>query len=88
MEQLRMKLKTLKTMMTENKSKLETAITTFQKVKIERGSAVKIKRKAEDIIELLDRLESETKEMDTLSFILKGVMCESERDKLGDSQVT
>ena len=35
---------------------------------------------------LLDKLKSEKKEMDTISSILKGVMCESERDKLGDSQ--
>ena len=64
-------------MMTKNMNKLETAITTYQKVETEGGSATKIKRKAEDIVELLDKLKSEKKEMDTISSISKGVMCES-----------
>ena len=63
MEQLRMKLKTVKGMMTKSMNKLESAIATFEKVETEGGSATKIKRKAEDIILYLDKLKSERKEM-------------------------
>ena len=34
----------------------------------------------------LDKLKSERKEMNTISSILKGVMCESERNELEDTQ--
>ena len=64
-----MKIRTLKTMMTKNMNKLETAITTFEKVETEGGSATKIKRKAEDVMVHLDKLESEKKEMDNISKI-------------------
>ena len=47
-----MKIKTLKTIMTKNMNKLETAITTFEKVETEGGSATKIKRKAEELLKL------------------------------------
>ena len=37
-------------------------------------------------MELLDKLASEKNEMDNISSVLKGVMCESEQDELGDTQ--
>ena len=84
--QLQRKLKTMKTMMTKNMNKLETAITSFQKVESEGGSATRIKIKAEEIVELRDKLKGEKKEMDSISSRLKGVMCESEPDELGNTQ--
>ena len=43
MEQLRMKLWTVKRQMTKNMNKLESAITAFKKAETEGGSATKIK---------------------------------------------
>ena len=63
MEQLRMKLRTVKGQMTKNMNKLESAITAFEKAETGGGSTTKIKRKAEDMILYLDKLKSERKEM-------------------------
>ena len=81
-----MKLETLKSMMTKNMNKLEKAITSFHKVESEGGSAIRIKIKAEEIVELRDKLKGEKKEMDSISSRLKGVMCENEPDELGNTQ--
>ena len=84
MSQLQRRLKTLKTMMTKNMNKMEAAIPAFKKVGSEGGSATRLKMKAEEIVEVLDKLKEEKKEMDSISASLKRVMCESEPDELGN----
>ena len=84
MSQLQRRLKTLKTMMTKNMNKLETAITALKKVGSEESYATRLKMKAEEIVEVRDKLKEKKKEMDSVSPSLKRVMCESEPDELGN----
>ena len=37
-------------------------------------------------MEIQEKLESEKKEMENISSVLKGVMCKSEKDELGEIQ--
>ena len=85
MEQLNMKIKTLKTMMTKNMNKLEKEISAFEKLESEQALVTKVRRKAMDVTELLAKLQCEKKEIENTTTVLKGVMCECKKDELGES---
>ena len=86
MEQLNMKVKTLKTMMTKAMKKLEKEISAFEKLESEQALITRVRRKAVEVTELREKLENEKKDMEKTSTILKEVMCECGKDKLGEDK--
>ena len=86
MEQLNMKIKTLKTMMTKNMNGLEKEFSAFKKLESEHALVKKVRRKAIDVTELQGKLQSEKKEMENTTTVLKDMMGECEKDELGESQ--
>ena len=57
----------------------------FEKSEADQAPATKVRRKAKQVLEIREKLESEKKEMENISSLLKGVMCKSEKDELGET---
>ena len=86
MEQLNMKIKTLKTLMTKNMNRLEKDISAFEKLESEQALVTKVRRKAIDVTEVQEKLQNEKKEMENTTTVLKDMMCQCEKDELGEDQ--
>ena len=67
-------------------NKLETLKYAFEKSEADQAPATKVRRKAKQVLEIREKLESEKKEIENISSVLTGVMCESKKDGLRETQ--
>ena len=82
MEQLNSKIKSLKLIMTKAMNSLEKYLTAFEKLEEEQVLAARVKKKAIEISETLEKLEKKKKEIEKAADELREVYYECRKEEL------
>ena len=82
MEQLNTKLRSQKSIMTKSLNSLEKHLTAFEKLAEDRALAARVKKKATEISETLEKPEKKKKEIKKTAEELRGLYYECEKEEL------